>query len=196
MGSVSPGDRVILDVHARLARSAANGPGLRSVIWTQGCSLRCPGCFNPESHAHGGTPFRVEELVDWVSDNDVDGLTISGGEPLEQAPAVVELARGCRDAGLTVVLLTGFSWKYLLNRRRDVVAQLEETVDVVLAGRYSQGRHLGAGLRGSDNKTVELLSDRYTRDQVDDVPVAEMVINPDGSVVVTGVDPLILERSA
>jgi anaerobic ribonucleoside-triphosphate reductase activating protein len=185
-----------LDIHGLIERSAANGPGPRSVLWTQGCSLGCAGCFNPATHGAGGARRSVSGLIDWVVGNDVEGLTVSGGEPLEQADAVLELCRGCRKIGLSVVLLTGFSWRYLCRRRPQLVADLRDCTDVVIAGRYSQPQHLGAGLRGSSNKTVELLTDRYTRQQIDDIPAAEIIINADGTVVVTGVDPVGFERTA
>jgi anaerobic ribonucleoside-triphosphate reductase activating protein len=185
-----------LDIHGVLERSAANGPGLRSVIWTQGCTLGCAGCFNPATHGAGGERRSVSGLVDWVVGNRVEGVTVSGGEPLEQAAAVLELCRGCRKTGLSVVLLTGFSWPYLCRRRPQLVADLRDCTDVVLAGRYAQARHLGAGLRGSSNKTVELLTDRYTRQQIDEIPGAEIIINVDGTVIVTGVDPVVFGRAA
>jgi anaerobic ribonucleoside-triphosphate reductase activating protein len=185
-----------LDIHGLLERSAANGPGLRSVIWTQGCSLGCAACFNPATHGAGGERRSVSGLIDWVVGNDVEGITVSGGEPLEQADAVLELCCGCRKIGLSVVLLTGFSWRYLCRRRPQLVSDLRDCTDVVIAGRYSQAQHLGAGLRGSSNKTVELFTDRYTRQQIDEIPGAEIIINADGTVVVTGVDPVGFEGAA
>ena len=185
-----------LHVHGRLARSSANGPGVRSVVWTQGCTLRCPGCFNPQTHAPAGEPTPVDELVVWACGNDVDGVTISGGEPLQQPTAVVPFARGCRAAGLSVILFTGFSWRYLALREPQLVSALAECVDVVLAGRYVRAQHLGSGLRGSANKTIELLSSRYRADEIDSTPSAEVVIRPDGSRALTGIDPLTIEKEA
>jgi anaerobic ribonucleoside-triphosphate reductase activating protein len=183
-------------VHGVLARSAANGPGLRSVIWTQGCTLGCAGCFNPETHALGGVERDLHELAEWAAGNGVEGVTISGGEPLEQADAVLALARHCRARGLSVIVLTGFSWRFLTRRRPALVAALSTSVDIVLAGRYSRTQHLGAGLRGSANKTVELLSSRYRAEDLDATPEAEIVIAPDGSVVSTGVAPLMIGQPA
>ena len=56
-----------LRLHAFLPRSRANGPGVRAVIWVQGCSLGCPGCFNPQTHAFsGGEVVTVEELFERI----------------------------------------------------------------------------------------------------------------------------------
>lgn len=186
----------LLNVHALLARSAANGPGVRSVIWTQGCSIGCPGCFNPRTHDAGGEARSVDALIAWALGNGVEGVTITGGEPLDQAGAVLELARGCRREGLSAILLTGYAWRSLRRRQPRLAAALGDCVDVVLAGPYSRARHLGAGLRGSANKTVELLSDRYSAEQIAATPAAEVAIAPDGSLVLTGVDPVRMERAA
>src|SRR5512133_2341554 len=73
-----------------------NGPGLRAVIWVQGCALGCPGCFNPETHVMtGGEIWPVEKLVERILENStrpgdqrIEGLTLSGGEPLHQHRAL------------------------------------------------------------------------------------------------------------
>lgn len=83
-----------LKVHSLLESSVANGPGQRAVIWVQGCTLGCPGCWNPLSHRRStGTEWGIEELAGWLksvrSRIEISGVTISGGEPLEQAPGLV-----------------------------------------------------------------------------------------------------------
>ena len=80
-------------VHSMLARSTVNGPGLRAVVWFQGCDLLCRGCWNPATH-----PFTREldrpnsEVGDWIlACPGIDGVTFSGGEPFQQASALLEL---------------------------------------------------------------------------------------------------------
>jgi len=160
------------------------------VVWTQGCTLACPGCFNPGTHTAGGTPRAVAELADEIGSFGVEGVTVSGGEPLEQAEAVLELARRCRSRGLSVLVLTGFTLPELRRRRPEVAAGLARHVDVVVAGRYVAARRLASGLRGSANKTVHLMSDRYQLADLEAVPPAEVMISPDGTVTFTGVAPL------
>ncbi|MBL7630941.1 4Fe-4S single cluster domain-containing protein [Frankia nepalensis] len=190
---VSPAGQVPeLRVHAVLPRSRANGPGLRTVVWTQGCALGCRGCFNPQTHAAGdaGAAWAVPALAEHVASFGTDGVTISGGEPLEQADAVVELARLCAGHGLSVIVLTGFAMPALRERRPRLVAALAEHVDVLVAGPYVAARRVAAGLRGSDNKTVHVFSGRHTLAELAEVPVAEATVGPDGTVVLTGVDPV------
>ncbi len=217
--------RMTLRVHAFLPASFANGPGCRAVVWTQGCSLKCPGCFNPASHAFGGgSSVSVLELAARIraQGRQIEGVTISGGEPLLQWAAVTELLRQIKTSTeLSVLLLTGFTWEEVLamptatagvTATAAVTAGVTATatrpaetgvpglsvppagllgcVDVLIAGRYDRRRHLAHGLRGSDNKTVHLLTDRYSADDLDHVPSSEAIVEPDGQVVVTGMNPL------
>jgi anaerobic ribonucleoside-triphosphate reductase activating protein len=91
-------------------RSLANGPGLRAVLWVQGCGKRCPGCFNPEFQQRaGGREVAVEEVLQWIADaQGIEGVTFSGGEPFDQAEALAAVARGAQARGLGVVVFTGY----------------------------------------------------------------------------------------
>jgi len=181
-----------LRVHDFLPLSRANGPGARAVLWTQGCALGCPGCFNPQTHpAAGGELVPVEELFGRLAAlaGAVEGLTVSGGEPLQQRPALLALLRRVRRATpLSVLLFTGYTWEEV--RRLPGADELPACVDVLIAGRYDAARHLARGLRGSANKTVHFLTARYTPADLEAVPAAEVVIAADGRVVVSGIDPV------
>lgn len=184
-----------LRLHGFVARSRANGPGIRTVVWTQGCTLGCAGCFNPSSHpAEGpGGEVATDELAARILAlrSDIEGLTVSGGEPLQQWDAVVDLLTRVRGASdLSVVLLTGYTLPEI--RRRGGSDILLSLVDVLIAGRYVAGLRLATGLRGSSNKRAHLLTARYTVDDLEQVPDAELIIGPDGTLTATGVDPLML----
>lgn len=181
-----------VNLHAILPRSRANGPGVRMVLWFQGCSLRCPGCFNPDTH-----PFEhrsvvaVEQLVADIASEarEMEGITITGGEPLEQKDALLELLTRVREeTPLSVILFTGWTWEEL--QRLPECATLLSCVDVLLAGRYDCTQRLAHGLRGSANKTVHFLTGRYTLEDLESTPASEVVIGPDGDVVISGVDPV------
>lgn len=197
----------VLRVHATLARSRANGPGLRFVVWTQGCSLGCVGCFNPETHPGHADPGHagpdqlrtgtaapgpragrvpVSRLVADVLAAGVEGVTLTGGEPLEQPGAVAAFCRALRraDARLGIVVLSGFARAEIERdaARRAAVAE----ADTVVAGRYNARLHLGSGLCGSANKEYWALTSRYTPADFADLPVSELVVGHDGSLTVTG----------
>lgn len=175
-----------LKLHHFLTGSRANGPGLRAVIWVQGCSLGCPGCFNPETHGfEGGQEVEVDDLFAQICELEVEGITVSGGEPLQQrAPLLQLLQRIRRETSLSVVLFTGFAFEEIR------CPELLACVDVLLAGRYRQEERVAYGLLGSANKTIHFLTPRYGPQDLAEVPVGEVVIGPEGVMVFTGIDPL------
>ncbi len=191
------GDRApSLRLHAFLAASRANGPGRRAVVWVQGCSLGCPGCFNPATHTLGGDRVVVDDLfgriVEAAASGGLDGVTVSGGEPLQQRPGLVVLLERLRaETELSTLVFTGYTWEEVTAMRGSV--RLLAAVDVLVAGRYDANRRTRAGLLGSANQTVHLLSGRYSIADIDAVPDAEVIIDDAGAVMVTGIDPLRLQ---
>lgn len=176
-------------VHAVVARSLANGPGTRMVIWSQGCTLGCAGCFNPATHDPAGpaTTVRVEELVEQTLAQApaIEGVTLTGGEPLEQPEAVAAFCHQLKARStLGIIILTGFT-------RGEIEADPTRSAavadaDLVVAGRYNARRHLGRGLRGSDNKTYWAMTARYRPEDLEGVPDVEIAVAADGTVMVTG----------
>jgi anaerobic ribonucleoside-triphosphate reductase activating protein len=184
-------------LHAVEPRSRANGPGARFVVWFQGCTLGCAGCFNPGTHdAGGGRSVAVDELArelaDAARDHGIEGLTLSGGEPLQQPDAARELLDAARALGLSTLAFSGNTIDEIraLPGGPAVLARL----DVLIDGRYVAADRLAAGLRGSANQRIQLLTPRYSRVDVEATPVAEIRIGPTGDVVLTGVNPLKLKR--
>jgi anaerobic ribonucleoside-triphosphate reductase activating protein len=121
-------------------------------------------------------------LAEWPA---IEGVTLTGGEPLEQPAAVGAFCAGVKaGADLGVIVLTGFSPAEVRAdpARRAAVAG----ADLVVAGRYNRRRHLGAGLRGSANKVYWPLTDRYRGADLAAVPETEILIGADGTVTVTG----------
>jgi anaerobic ribonucleoside-triphosphate reductase activating protein len=181
-----------LRIYSFLPISRANGPGPRATLWLQGCSLACPGCFNPATHPEtGGTLVWVDELFQQLAAlrARIQGITVSGGEPLQQLPALLSLLqRVRRETALSVLVFTGYSWQEVGDMPG--TGPLLACTDVLIAGRYVARQHVGLGLRGSANKSVHFLTDRYAPQDLDTTPVAEVIINPQGVVRVSGIDPL------
>ena len=188
-------NRQRIRIHELMPVSRANGPGTRAVIWVQGCSLGCPGCFNPQTHpTRGGRTVPVSSLLEEILalGDEIEGLTVSGGEPLEQLAQVAALLDGVRSGSdLSILLFTGYTWREL--ERMPGAARLVDRVDVIVAGRYVAARRSARGLRGSANQTVHFLTDRYTPADLERVPAAEVTISTSGEIVATGIDPLILD---
>ncbi len=187
-----------LRVHCFLPFSRANGPGGRAVIWVQGCTLGCPDCFNPDAHAlEGGELVSAGEMFDRVValGDTIEGITFSGGEPLQQRdPLLALLKRVRRETLLSVLVFSGYTWDEI--RRMPNAGALLACVDVLIAGRYDASRRFvpqdkGArGLRSSTNQSVHLLTGRYTLADLQSVPPTEVIITAKGEVVVSGIDPV------
>jgi len=181
-----------LRVHRLIERARANGPGLRAALWFQGCSLGCPGCFNPETHPfHAGELVAVDELArSIIAIPDIEGASILGGEPLQQRRGVLALLRTLRDrSDLSILLFTGFTIEEI--RRMPEGEEILGLVDVLIAGRYDATQRLARGLRGSRNKTVTFLTGRYTEEDLDKVPACEVTLDARGVVTINGMDPLL-----
>lgn len=182
-----------LALHAIERRSRANGPGVRTVVWFQGCDLGCPGCFNPGTHDRAPVlTVRAAALAEQIAaEPGIDGLTISGGEPLQQPAGLLALLRAVRARrDLSILMFSGY-------RRAEIEAQplgpaVLAELDVLVDGRYVAPLALGRGLRGSANQQVRLLTARHREADVAGTPIAEIRIGPDGQIVATGVDPLVV----
>lgn len=133
----------------------------------------------------------VETVFEWIreAEGQVEGLSVLGGEPLQQRPALLELLRLVRErTGLSVLLFTGYTWEEMQRMRE--TPELLTLIDVVIAGRYDQSQRVAHGLIGSANKTVHFLTTRYTSADLEMVPTTEVIITPDGEVVLSGIEPL------
>lgn len=100
--------------------SIVDGPGLRYGVFVQGCTHRCPGCHNPESQpVGGGTLTTVDAVLDDIRANGlIHDVTLSGGEPFEQAVACAELARRLKEEGYGIWTYTGYLYEDLLRIAR------------------------------------------------------------------------------
>jgi len=160
------------------------------VVWFQGCTLGCPGCFNPATHGDGPATDVADVIAQLRAARDIEGLSLSGGEPFQQPEAALALLLAARSLGLSTLAFSGYTLEEARTIAPDVVAQL----DVLIDGRYVAGERLATGLRGSANQCIQLLTDRYTLADVEATPVAEIRIGKTGEVVLTGVNPLKLKR--
>lgn len=141
--------------------SLVNGEGTRTVIFAQGCRHHCPGCFNPETHDfNGGELFEVEEIFSKVKDDPfLEGVTFSGGDPLEQAEAFSELATMIKDnkPELNIWCWTGYTIEQILEQKihEPGMKKLLEKIDVLVDGRFEQSLFVdGLKFRGSKNQRI------------------------------------------
>lgn len=137
--------------------SIVDGPGIRYVVFVQGCPHRCAGCHNPESHAFGGgRETTTEEIIAQMKANPLlDGLTLSGGEPMCQPEACAALAEAARAMGLNVWCYTGFTWEALMAEQDPMRMKLLKSVNVLVDGPFVLAeRSLELLYRGSRNQRL------------------------------------------
>lgn len=137
--------------------SIVDGTGLRLTIFTQGCSHDCKGCHNPETHDFaGGYWADTDDIIKIVSENPLlDGITLSGGDPMEQAAPCAILAEQTHALGLNVWTYTGYTWEQLLTEQNiDRMALLQHT-DILVDGPFlEQQRSLELQFKGSQNQRI------------------------------------------
>ena len=138
-----------------IPESIVDGPGIRFVVFTQGCPHHCPGCHNPQTHDfRGGRLEDTENLISSIARNPLlKGVTISGGEPFCQPEAAAELAKAAHACGKDVLVYTGYTFEELLaGGVKGAHALLEET-DLLIDGRFElEKKSLLLRFRGSSNQ--------------------------------------------
>jgi len=190
-------------LHGFVPASRANGPGLRAVIYFQGCSLNCSGCWNIRSHkVHGpdvSTAVMAQEIDTGIRTSSLEGVTFSGGEPMQQASALVELMHKIRALAPTASMgmFTGYAEAELDGGRyatRPSTSPAEKQrlwqvvrgyLDFAVMGRYDRTQLGAAPLRTSRNQQLVLFSQRYEeRDFTEQI--VEVAIAGNGKAVITG----------
>ena len=148
----------ILRIAGSKKHSSVNGPGIRYVVFMQGCPHHCPGCQNPETwNPGGGFVTNVEAVIEDIrSTRYLDGVTLSGGDPLWQPEASRKIAKAAKDDGLNVWLYTGWTYEQILQRNAGAEAlSVLSYVDVLVDGRFEEALKTGRALwRGSDNQRL------------------------------------------
>ena len=190
-------------IHGFVNGSLVNGPGLRAVIYFQGCTLGCRDCWNPESHTFAGEERSIEEVTDLIvsahQERALEGVTFSGGEPMQQADALLALIESLRDRlpGLSFGMYSGYSESELSSGRywcrfeltqlakQDNWRRIRTHLDFAVFGRYAAGRPSTLALRTSTNQTLLLVSGRYGEGDFEPQEV-EIHIGVQGRVQVTG----------
>lgn len=138
--------------------SFVNGPGVRYTIFTQGCKHNCKGCHNPSTHSFaGGKDYSVSDIYeDILTHENIDGVTLSGGDPMYQAESCLVLAKKIKDnTQLDIWCYTGFTFEQLLSSDNEYVHKLLNYVDVLVDGRFDiNTRSLELVFKGSENQRI------------------------------------------
>lgn len=184
-------DGKLLNIAEIIEWSEVNGPGKRAVIYLQGCDRYCKGCYNPDLWSF--TPKKMmtpQELYLHISEikkkHNIEGITLSGGEPFLQAHALIEFFKLIRPEGLSVVCFTGFTLDEI---KEHTFHNFLDYIDILSAGPFDEKyKKEGMPLRGSTNKVVHLLTNRYQLSDLNEVELAEIHLSEDNLVVTGFVD--------
>ena len=138
--------------------STVDGPGRRSVVQVAGCSIRCAGCYVPETHDRANRNLvSVERIVREIEGfrGEHDGVTILGGEPFDQTDALLTLVRKLKEKNFHLVIYSGFTLEALFARDSENVRQILAFTDVLIDGAFMKDLSNGAGeYRGSSNQRM------------------------------------------
>jgi anaerobic ribonucleoside-triphosphate reductase activating protein len=162
------------------------GPGRRAAIWLQGCSIHCPGCVSRDTWAPAAALTEVAAVADWIEDQADDGLTgitVSGGEPLDQpeqlGALLTDLRRRPRTADKDVLLYTGYAYGAVARRHQAVLS----LVDAVISGPYLESRPSRHRWMGSGNQVLTLLTGRARERFTDPAGSRQVQVSADGGKI-------------
>lgn len=173
-----------MKIHNIITKSRANGPGIRYTIWVQGCSIHCKGCAN----VHIWDPSKgyflpINEIVKQVEalKNEIDGITLTGGEPLDQTN-IIELSK--RLFSITSVFLaTGYTLKQITDKG---LAKVLVYTDIICTGPFELDKICKGEWKGSSNQDVKGLTERGRVLLKKPVIKKEIIIDTVGNAIETG----------
>jgi anaerobic ribonucleoside-triphosphate reductase activating protein len=155
-----------LQVYSIVPQTRVLGPFLRFALWVQGCPFRCQGCITPDSlPVDGGESLSVASVAEAIlSTPDIEGITISGGEPFAQAGSLYALLRLVKNhKNLGVIIYSGYTLAKLRKQAKSnsAVDGVLRYTDLLIDGPYVAAKDDGLSLRGSANQQLHLLTARY-----------------------------------
>ncbi|MDR3331698.1 MAG: anaerobic ribonucleoside-triphosphate reductase activating protein [Synergistaceae bacterium] len=148
-------------IQSIVRESIVDGPGIRYVVFAQGCPHNCPGCHNPQTHdPAGGSEMTAQELIaDFERETEenplLDGVTISGGEPLTQSAELARFAEAVRAMGFSVWLYTGYTIEEIAMSQNREELSLVYAADVLVDGKFEMSKKtLEKRFVGSGNQRI------------------------------------------
>lgn len=138
--------------------STVDGPGRRSVIQVAGCSIRCAGCYVPETHERtNGKLTSIEKIVEEIDkkSGEHDGITILGGEPFDQPESLLHLVEKLKTKGYHLVIYSGYTLEDLMAQESEITNGILSKTDLLIDGAFQRELAERAGeYRGSSNQRL------------------------------------------
>lgn len=137
------------------------GPGRRLGIWLQGCSIHCNGCIAPENQPFDETfAVQLDKFIDEIAPvlNEATGITISGGEPFDQADTLIDFLKEMNQRGIYDILLySGYTKDKILSKH----PQISGLIAVLIDGQFIEGAVTESIWKGSENQTLTIFNEKY-----------------------------------
>lgn len=195
---------MIVNIHKIIYKTTAEGFGLRSCIWLQGCSRHCKGCMAKETwDLCGGTKMDTDDILenifaqmkssvfvleDGTKPSGIEGVTFLGGEPFEQPKALAEMIQKIKEKDLSVIVFTGFTLEQLQKLQDISVHDCLKNIDLLIDGAYiEEKREFVRPWVGSSNQRFLFLTDRYSMKDVRNTNNrVEIRLTRDGKIQING----------
>ena len=139
--------------------SIVDGPGIRFIVFVQGCLHKCEDCHNSHTQDFDSGEFMtIDSLVNRIKENPlIDGVTLSGGEPFEQSKAVSKFAKKLKNLGYHIITYSGYTYEQIIEKSLEEVSysELLDNTDILIDGRFEkEKRNLMLNFRGSENQRI------------------------------------------
>lgn len=155
-----------MNIHAYKI-SRVNGPGKRFTLWTQGCSKGCVDCFNPETwNNKNNIILSSNEIFELIKEEEIDGVTITGGDPFEQEEELLDLLILISNLSLSkgVIVFTGFTYDEI--RENKIREKCCDYIDVLIDGRYEKENRVSDCFKGSSNQNIIYFSSKVKEEEL------------------------------
>ena len=163
------------------------GPGCRFAVWVQGCSICCAGCWNTEMWSFDNNILlSISKLVQKIKIEipHIEGITVLGGEPLDQYKEVMQLLTETRKLELSTMLFTGYTMQEIKEKQ---MTDILKVTDIIITDRYEQDkRTLDRQWIGSTNQQILFITDRYNECCIENGNYIELTLNENGSETILG----------
>lgn len=181
---------VLLNIADVYPVSYSNGPGRRSVIWVQGCTLKCPGCFNQAFQPHI-SQYLVDpqnfalKITDLCQEHNCEGITLTGGEPFQQSQAVVQFVEIIRENDFNIVCFSGYTYPKLVESTHEDIRTLLGMIDLLIAGPFDISNQCYRTWFHDPDKELVYITDRISSERINNLQDLEFIV--EGSdISVTG----------
>ena len=137
--------------------SIVDGPGIRFTIFFQGCIHNCFKCHNPDTHdINKGMEISVEEIIQKIKNMPyVDGVTLSGGDPLMQIDECLKLCKKLKELNLNIIVYTGYTYEKLIRMTNYKYQELFNYIDYLIDGHFVYSLlDLTLKYKGSSNQRI------------------------------------------